>query len=66
MRVDPNRRESSLINRRSMTGQDRHKNMCSSWERVRAAMAGCVSSTSANSVFVNGKLPDPKGNPYQA
>ena len=59
MGVDPNRRESSTIDRRLFIGQDGDENKCSSRERVRAAIAGC-------SVFANGKLPDPKGNPYQA
>ena len=51
MGIDANRRESFPIDRRSKNAQDGHETMCSSYERVRAAVAGCVCSTSANLVF---------------
>ncbi len=48
MGVDPNRRESSTIDRRFMIGQDGHENMCSSWERVRVQWQAAQSSRMAN------------------
>ncbi len=62
MGIDPNRRESFPIDRRSMNGQDGHEDMCSSYERSGRLRVKHFCELSLR----QWQTSDPKGNPYQA